>query len=67
MNTDQVEISWDDEKHKWLVRIQVGEEVIRRHCNQPKDADEQQLRAAAAQTARDEGYSVEPANIAIRR
>lgn len=67
MNTDKVEISWDEEKRKWLVRIQVGEEVIRRHCNQPKDADEQQLRTAAAETARDEGYSVEAANVSVRR
>jgi hypothetical protein len=67
MNADHVEISWDASKKKWLVRIEVGSEVIRRHCDQPKDADEQKLRTAAAETVTDEGYQFESANIAIHR
>ena len=67
MNADRVEISWDQDKNKWLVRIQVGEEVIRRHCNQPKSADEQALRAAAEKTAVDEGYSVQAASVSVVR
>ena len=46
MRVDRVEISWDANKHKWLVRVQTGEEVIRRYCTLPKDADEQSLRTA---------------------
>jgi hypothetical protein len=38
------------------VRIKSGEEVIRRHCKLPKDADERRLRAAAQQVVQDEGY-----------
>jgi len=52
-----VEVSWDKDKNKWLVRIQTGEEVIRRYCDAPKDADDQKLRAAAQKTLSDEGYS----------
>jgi len=33
MRADQVEVSWDAGKAKWLVRIVNGEEVIRRYCN----------------------------------
>lgn len=68
MRADRVEISWDGGKSKWLVRIQNGEEVIRRHCNAPKDADDQILRAAAEKTVLDEGYEAPPiANVSIRR
>ncbi|HJX00413.1 MAG TPA: hypothetical protein VJ453_09635 [Terriglobales bacterium] len=57
MRADAVEVSWDKDKNKWLVRIQTGEEVIRRYCDAPKDADDQKLRAAAQKTLSDEGYS----------
>jgi hypothetical protein len=67
MSADRVEVSWDPGKSKWLVRIQSGEEVIRRHCDSPKNADEQALRAAAEKTVRDEGYEVGPAGITVRR
>ncbi|HMD97838.1 MAG TPA: hypothetical protein VKM93_11000 [Terriglobia bacterium] len=56
MHADRVEVSWDPEKSKWLVRIQAGEEVVRRHLEAPKSSDEQTLRAAAQKAAQDEGY-----------
>jgi hypothetical protein len=49
------------------VRIQNGEEVIRRHCDAPKNADEQALRSAAEKTVREEGYDSNPAKVTIRR
>jgi hypothetical protein len=67
MRADQAEVSWDAAKSKWLVRIKSGEEVIRRHCNAAKDADDQTLRAAAEKTVRDEGYDFDSANVTIRR
>ena len=66
MTADRVEVSWDPGKSKWLVRIQSGEEVIRRYCDAPKNADEQTLRAAADKTVRDEGYAL-ASDITIRR
>ena len=50
MRADHVEVSWDADKSNWLVRIKSGEEVIRRHCKLPKDADEEdeQIFLAAA-------------------
>jgi hypothetical protein len=67
MTADRVEVSWDPSKTKWLVRIQSGEEVIRRYCDAPKNADEQALRTAAAKTVRDEGYQLGPSGITVRR
>lgn len=67
MRADRVEVSWDDSKSKWLVRIVSGEEAIRRHCPAPKDASEEKLRSLAQQTVRDEGYEADPAAFSIRR
>jgi len=67
MTADRVEVSWDPGKSKWLVRIQSGEEVIRRHCGAPKNSDDQALRAAAEKTVRDEGYELAEAGVTIRR
>ena len=67
MHADRVEISWDTSKSNWLVRIMTGEEVIRRHCNAPKDADEQTLRTVVKKTVQEEGYEPDVAELSIRR
>lgn len=65
MRPDRVEVSWDNAKSNWLVRIASGEEVIRRHCKMPKNSDEQTLRSAVQKTVQDEGYEADPTNISI--
>ena len=67
MRADQVEIAWDPDKNDWLLRITVGEEVIRRHCDASKDASEEVLNGIVQKTLRDEGYESEPAELKIRR
>jgi hypothetical protein len=67
MRADHVEVSWDAAKSKWLIRIESGEEVIRRHCDAPKNADDQTLRSAAQKTVEDEGYEADPSQISFRR
>jgi hypothetical protein len=67
MRADQVEVSWDAGKTKWLVRIVNGEEVIRRYCNLPKSADEQAIAAAAQKAVQDEGYEADAAMVSVRR
>jgi hypothetical protein len=67
MTADLVEVSWDTEKSKWLIRITEGEEVIRRHCDLPRNADEQSLRTAAQKTVQDEGYEFDPTKLTIKR
>jgi hypothetical protein len=63
MRADRVEVSWDGDKSNWLVRIASGEEVIRRHCDAPQNADEQTLRSAAQKTVKDEGYEADVISI----
>jgi hypothetical protein len=67
MRPDRVEVSWDAVKSKWLVRIGSGEEVIRRHFDLPKDADDQTLRSSAQKTVEDEGYEPDVTTITVRR
>ena len=67
MHADRVEVSWDTSKSNWLVRIMTGEEVIRRHCEAPKDADEQTLRSVVKKTVQEEGYEPDVAELSIRR
>jgi hypothetical protein len=67
MRPDRVEVSWDAPKSKWLIRIETGEEVIRRHCDVPKNADDQTLRSAVQKAVGDEGYELDPTSVSIRR
>jgi len=66
MHADNVEVSWDGSKSSWLLRIEAGEEVIRRHCALPKNADEQTLRSAIEKAVAEEGYELDPATL-VRR
>ncbi|HET8891999.1 MAG TPA: hypothetical protein VFQ41_24085 [Candidatus Angelobacter sp.] len=67
MRADRAEVSWDTEKSKWLVRITVGEEVVRRYCSLPQNANESELRSAAQSTLKDEGYELEGVAITIQQ
>jgi len=67
MRADHADVSWDANKSKWLVRIEVGEEVIRRHCDLPQNTDQQALRIAAQRTLKDEGYELDDAAITIQK
>jgi hypothetical protein len=67
MRADRAEVSWDTEKSKWVVRITVGEEVIRRYCSLPQTASETDLRAAAQTTLKDEGYELDGADITVQQ
>jgi hypothetical protein len=67
MRADQVEASWDPGKNKWLLRICVGEEVIRRYCSVPRDAQEEVLKSVAQKTLQDEGYEPDPTDWKILR
>jgi hypothetical protein len=67
MRADRVEVSWDAAKSSWLVRIESGEEVIRRFCKESKSADDNKLRSAALATAKDEGYEVDASAVTVKR
>ena len=63
MRADKVEVSWDGGKSDWLVRIESGEEVIRRHFKASNNADENTLRTKAEETVKDEGYEANAAAV----
>jgi len=67
MRADRVEVSWDANKKTWVVRIQAGEDVIRRNCDVPEAAMEPAIRLAAQQTTRDEGYEADIMQVTIHR
>ena len=61
-------VDWDPNKKQWHVRLQIGEEVIKRPLPKAaQDTNEDSLRSQAVETAKDEGYSVDPSTVAIVR
>jgi hypothetical protein len=66
MRADSAEVSWDPVKNKWLLRIRIGEEVIRRYLDARKDAQEETLKTVIQKTLQDEGYEPDPKELKIR-
>ena len=50
-----------------MIRISIGEEVIRRYCGLPKNASEQELRGAAEKMLQDEGYEIDGTAIKLEK
>ncbi len=65
MRADQAQVSWDEKNKNWLVRIKIGEEIIRRHSKSARDADDQTLRSLAVKVAQEEGYELEPGKVSV--
>jgi hypothetical protein len=66
LNADSAQVNWDTQKKHWSVRVKIGEEVIRRPIPAiPQSAGDDVLRSAAVETAKDEGYQMDPAKVAI--
>jgi len=66
LSADSAHVNWDTEKKRWNVRVKVGEEVIRRPIPKvPKGAGDEVLRSAAVESAKADGYDVDPAKIDI--
>ena len=70
MKADSATVNWDPDKKIWRVRIQVGEEVLKRPASGRKlarDAADDVLRSAAVETARADGYEIDSTAVAIVR
>jgi hypothetical protein len=63
LKADRIEVTRDEQQNKWLIRIWVGDEVIRRYCHEAADVDRTTLTNAAIKTAYDEGYTIDPLNV----
>jgi len=66
LRAERAEVSWDSDKSKWLVRIHVGDEVIRRRWKGARNTDPETLRTDAIRTAKDEGYDLTGDQVAIQ-
>jgi len=67
LRADSANVSWDAEKKQWIVRVKVGEEVMRRHVPKtPQSAGDEVLRSVAVETAKDDGYEVDPSTVEIQ-
>jgi hypothetical protein len=66
VRADNAKVEYNSDKKRWEVHIQVGEEVVKRPISKPiGESGEQALKQQAVATARDEGYELDPANVAI--
>jgi len=68
LKADKATVDWDHGKKQWHVRVQIGEEVIKRAlAKTPQDASDDTLRSKALEEAKEEGYEVDSAQVAIVR
>jgi hypothetical protein len=68
MKAEKTTVNWDAAKKQWHVRLQIGEEVIKGgRAKTPQQAPADPLRSRAVETAKDEGYEVDAAQVAIQR
>ena len=66
LKADKATVDWDKEKKHWRVRVEVGKEVIKRTLpDVPQNATDDVLRTSAVEDAKDEGYTLDPASVAI--
>jgi len=66
LNADGAQVNWDTHKKQWSVRVKVGEEVIRRQIPKlPENAADEVLRSVAVETAKADGYQVDPEKVDI--
>ena len=61
VRADTAAVSWDAQRKCWVIRLRVGEEVIKRPApNVARDA-------TTVRIADDEGYELDPARVTVTR
>ena len=61
-------VNWDAQKKHWVIRLQIGGEVIKRPVPKAaRDTDDELLRSTAVQIAEDEGYHLNPSTVTVTR
>lgn len=66
LRANNAKVEFNAAKKRWEVHIQVGAEVVKRPiAKHTEESGEQALKAQAVATARDEGYELDPATVAI--
>jgi len=68
VQVNQAAVTWDVDKKRWVIRFQVGAEVIKRPgLKSTRDADDESLRSMAVKVAQDDGYQLSPAAVTVSR
>lgn len=66
LRANNARVEWDKARKRWEVHIFVGAEVIKRPiAKSVAESGEAALRDLAIQTAKDEGYDLDPSAVAI--
>jgi hypothetical protein len=66
LKANSARVEWDSSKKRWEVHIHVGAEVIKRPlANETMDSSGDNVRRKAVETAREEGYELNPENVQI--
>jgi hypothetical protein len=67
LRANNARVEWDNARKRWEVHIEVGAEVIKRPISDSEaHSGEAALKSLAIQTAKDEGYEVDPANVHVQ-
>jgi hypothetical protein len=68
LRADHASIGWNPQKKRWEVRLQVGAEVMKRPlAGTASQADLGALKAQAVEIAKDEGYTLDAANVSVEQ
>ncbi|SPE40570.1 hypothetical protein SBA3_3790012 [Candidatus Sulfopaludibacter sp. SbA3] len=66
LRANNARVEWDKARKRWEVHIFVGAEVIKRPISKTAaESGEAALKQLAIDTAKDEGYELDPAAIAV--
>jgi hypothetical protein len=68
LKADKAVVNWEPAKKHWVIRLQSGEEVIKRRAPKtPRDANDDLLRSLAIATAKEEGFDLDAASVTVAR
>ncbi len=67
LRANNARVEWDQGHKRWEVHIEVGAEVIKRPISKSvaESGDKAALKELAIQTAKDEGYELDPATVSV--
>ena len=68
VEVNRAAVTWDADKKHWVIRFQIGAEVIKRPgLKTARDADDESLRSMAVKIAQDDGYQLSPTAVTVSR